>query len=159
METFRRTFLISEDRIPRRQLLRVFEGLVTPLLLAACAILVITLPFSFPSTTLPVVVWLILTGGYSFLLYRLSKRAQRYPLSKRFQLFSQEMFVLHSAVGVAWLWLLQVFVWFMGYGHGGSDPHALWMLYILPLMMVSRLGTSRQWWWILAGVSGTRADK
>lgn len=136
----------NEYIIPRRKLLKFFERLITPLLILACVVLVATVPLSFPATFPLVVVWIICA-----LIYVLIRYGYRY----HFRLFTRETVVWRAIIGTAGIWVMQLVVRYTaGSEYHGVDPNGLWILYIIPLLTVSRFGTTTQWWRLLAGMSG-----
>lgn len=131
--------------VPRRDVLRAFERLVTPFLILACIVSLSALALSFRPARPFIIIWVILAVAYLVIRYGL-----RYPA----WIFLKQTVLLRTTIGVVSIVLLQVFLRFVGYGQDGDDPYALWLMFIVPLITASRFGTSHQWLLILGSASG-----
>ena len=140
---FLRVFFSTAPKTPpNRARVRMFEQLVTPLTIAACLLLLWTLPIYQPHTLLVVFIWSCLGLLYTIIFYFLKGR-----LAARSRLFSSQSVMLHSLVAILAIFALQVLI-------PNDDLNIktppIWILYLAPLTLVSRYGTT--WQWIAAAI-------
>lgn len=152
--------------IPRSDTFRRFEHILAPLLVLACFAQVTAVLVAYPDARLVIGPWLALvalfTGPMLFVrLYAWLGERTGYFDPWRFHVRELEHFAhrMHqprtllprALVAVAGVLTLETSL--PQFGYPSIDTYGLWVLYLIPLTIVSRFGTTLQWLVVMCGVA------
>jgi putative methionine-R-sulfoxide reductase with GAF domain/two-component sensor histidine kinase len=130
--------------VPRIRYLRVFERLISPLLILACILVIGTLPFSLPNVLAVTIIWVLLAMAYL---------AFRYLAGRSHPMFAKDKALFRALVGVFSIFILQMSILFAGYDSDQANLHSIWLLYLVPLITIARFGTTLEWIFLATLVS------
>jgi signal transduction histidine kinase/putative methionine-R-sulfoxide reductase with GAF domain len=145
---------------PNSRRLRQTTGWFKPLQLVACGLQLLLLVITYPDTTATVIAWSALLSCYA--VPALVLRAHSPPSTwsavpaairsasvkaeqAALRIWSAERVELHALIGVVGITLLLAMLSRTTYGQGHPDPNSLWTLHLIPLIAVSRFGTTAAW--------------
>lgn len=136
-------YLLLSDKPPNRRMLRRgAEFIRYGQYLAAFSITLLVLLDVHNVETL----FLVIGWGVLFSFYLL---ARQYLTRKKHWLLKEKAVIYHGIVGIVGVFITYLLFRAAGYGHGTTDPVGYWMLAIIPLALVSRYGSTRQWFLLL----------
>lgn len=130
------------ESLPRSDVLKYGGNLQTVALLLVVIALIAPLPLAYRPALPIVLIWIGTVLAY-VTLYQFLPGLQRLP----------QRTIIHSFLAVGALLILNLMLLRVGYGRVGRDPNALWLAYLVPLLMISRHGKTRYWTLVLLTVS------
>lgn len=139
MDVFK-DYLSSSVTIPNRRHVRLFESLSSPLLIFPALLLVISVIYFYPRAFYFIGAWFLLVTIYtSWTLYlKYIRRLDNW-------LVKQESLMLHSVIGLFAIALIQIcIIWLYKPDVPDFENLAFWGLYLVPLFIISRHGSTSQ---------------
>lgn len=121
------------ESLPRAYILKYSDKLQASMLMVAVTLVLLPL-LGYQSIRSIVLTWLTVLFLYIIIL-RLTPRLRHHP----------KRTFTHSFIAATALLILNILLWTAGYGEAGEDPFSLWVLYLVPLFLVSRRGITRNW--------------
>lgn len=143
MKSLKYLFEVS-PKAPDRNRVRSYEKLISPLNLLAAILLVLSFAIYFPTSWWMIAGWVILAILYAGTIIYLREKRRR-----DHWLLSKKSIMLHSMIGIISIGIIEICA-YINFGPQEVALGAIWILYFIPLSIVSRIGNTIHWWISLA---------